>query len=112
MSITAMKEFMDYTFEIALRFLMRVPVREKASLVIDRVTYARKGDYAELRGRHAFNPKFFIEKGIKVGDQEEGQIEGERLYLTWKELASDKFFDDVNLIRRTATKARKSGLQS
>ena len=90
MSVTAMKEFIDFTVELVLNLLMKKKPQEKASIAIEGVACTRRGDFAELRGRHAFSPKFFIE-GVKVKDQ----AEGERLYLTWRELASEKFFEDV-----------------
>jgi hypothetical protein len=92
MSVTAMNDFVNYIVDAMLKILLRRPVKEEVSVSLaPALNLVRSGDFAELRGRHAFYPKFLIEDGMKVKEQ----AEGERIYLSWRELASEKFFEDV-----------------
>jgi hypothetical protein len=92
MSVTAMNDFVNFVVDAVLKVLLRRPAKEEVSVSLaPALNLVRSGEFAELRGRHAFYPKFLVEEGMKV----KGQAEGERIYLSWRELASDKFFEDV-----------------
>jgi len=91
MSVTAMNDFFNFLIENIINVLMRKAPKESITIQLESpLVFVRAGDFAELRGRHAFSPKLLIE-GIKVKDQ----VEGERVYMSWREFASEKFFEDV-----------------
>jgi len=91
MSVTAMNDFFNFLIENIINALTRRPRKEEVTITIESpLNIVRSGEFAELRGRHAFSPKFLPE-GMRVKDQ----VEGERIYMSWRELASDKFFEDV-----------------
>jgi hypothetical protein len=92
MSVTAMNDFTNFIVDAVLKVLLRKPTKEEVSVSLaPALNLVRSGEFAELRGRHAFYPKFLVEEGMKVKEQ----AEGERIYMSWRELASEKFFEDV-----------------
>ena len=57
--------------------------------------------FAEYRGKYLkFKPKFpvYTERDIKKLPLTRGKMEPEALYISWKELASDTFFKDVEVM--------------
>lgn len=109
--------FSNVLFGIAERlFLKEKPFKEEAkyTLRLDggwRYKQAADKYFLEFRGRWLnFKPRFAVlqeSDSIKTLPKLVGKTEPERVYISWKELASDEFFKDVDVLFRMVGEREK-----